>query len=47
MSASLIDMGDRVGLIEFHSKANSLDQDIFDMLVTALDAAEEAASTRW
>lgn len=41
MSASLIDMGDRVGLVEFHSKANSLDQDIFDMLVAALDAAEQ------
>ncbi|MBM3121796.1 MAG: 3-hydroxyacyl-CoA dehydrogenase/enoyl-CoA hydratase family protein, partial [Chloroflexi bacterium] len=40
-SASLIDMGDRVGLVEFHSKANSLDQDIFDMFVTALDEAEE------
>ncbi|MCJ7678989.1 MAG: 3-hydroxyacyl-CoA dehydrogenase/enoyl-CoA hydratase family protein [Anaerolineales bacterium] len=40
MSASLVDMGDRVGLVEFHSKANSLDQDIFDMLVTALDEAE-------
>jgi 3-hydroxyacyl-CoA dehydrogenase len=40
-SASLLDMGDRVGLVEFHSKANSLDQDIFDMLVTALDEAEE------
>lgn len=39
-SASLLDMGDRVGLVEFHSKANSLDQDIFDMLVTALDEAE-------
>jgi 3-hydroxyacyl-CoA dehydrogenase len=40
-SASLIDMGDRVGLIEFHSKANALDQDIFDMIVKAMDAAEE------
>ncbi len=40
-SASLIDMGDRVGLVEFHSKANALDQDIFDMMVQALDAAEE------
>jgi 3-hydroxyacyl-CoA dehydrogenase len=40
-SASLLDMGDRVGLVEFHSKANSLDQDIFDMLVTALDEAED------
>jgi 3-hydroxyacyl-CoA dehydrogenase len=40
-SASLIDMGDNVGLVEFHSKANALDQDIFDMLVKAMDAAEE------
>ncbi len=40
-SASLIDMGDNVGLIEFHSKANALDQDIFDMMVKAMDAAEE------
>jgi 3-hydroxyacyl-CoA dehydrogenase len=39
-SASLIDMGDRVGLVEFHSKANALDQDIFDMLGYALDQAE-------
>jgi 3-hydroxyacyl-CoA dehydrogenase len=40
-SASLIDMGDRVGLIEFHSKANSLDQDIFDIVTHALDVAED------
>jgi 3-hydroxyacyl-CoA dehydrogenase len=40
-SASLIDMGDGVGLIEFHSTANALDQDIFDMLVHAMDQAEE------
>ncbi len=40
-SASLIDMGDRVGLVEFHSKANALDQDIFDIMVYALDQAEE------
>jgi 3-hydroxyacyl-CoA dehydrogenase len=39
-SASLIDMGDRIGLVEFHSKANALDQDIFDMLSYALDQAE-------
>ncbi len=40
-SASLIDMGDRIGLVEFHSKANALDQDIFEMLVYAMDQAEE------
>lgn len=40
-SCSLIDMGDGVGLVEFHSKANSLDQDIFDMLTYAMDAAED------
>ncbi|MGD8822283.1 MAG: 3-hydroxyacyl-CoA dehydrogenase NAD-binding domain-containing protein, partial [Anaerolineales bacterium] len=39
-SASLIDMGDKVGLIEFHSKANALDQDIFDLMVYAMDEAE-------
>ncbi len=40
-SASLIDMQDKVGLVEFHSTANALDQDIFDMLEHALDLAEE------
>lgn len=40
-SASLLDMGDGVGLVEFHSKANSLDQDIFDLIVAALDEAEQ------
>ena len=40
-SASLIDMGDSVGLIEFHSKANALDQDIFDIVTYALDVTEE------
>jgi 3-hydroxyacyl-CoA dehydrogenase len=40
-SASLWEMGDQVGLIEFHSKANSLDQDIFDLIVRAMDEAEE------
>jgi 3-hydroxyacyl-CoA dehydrogenase len=40
-SASLIDMGDSIGLIEFHSTANALDADIFEMLSTAMDRAEE------
>ncbi len=35
-SASLIDMGDGVLLFEFHSKANALDPDIFDMGEVAL-----------
>ncbi len=39
-SASLIDMGDAVGLIEFHSTANALDADIFEMLSTAMDWAD-------
>jgi 3-hydroxyacyl-CoA dehydrogenase len=39
-SASLIDMGENIGLVEFHSKANALDQDIFDMMVHAMDEAE-------
>lgn len=40
-SASLIDMGERVGLVEFHSTANALDADIFEMLSTAMDKADE------
>ena len=30
-SASLLDMGDGVLLLEFHSKANALDDDIFNL----------------
>jgi 3-hydroxyacyl-CoA dehydrogenase len=43
-SASLLDMGDGVLLLEFHSKANSLDDDIFNMALTALD---ELKKDRW
>ena len=39
-SASLLDMGDGVLLLEFHSKANALDDDIFDMAEMALDELE-------
>jgi 3-hydroxyacyl-CoA dehydrogenase len=39
-SASLLDMGDGVLLLEFHSKANSLDDDIFNMALVALDKLE-------
>lgn len=35
--ASLIDLGDGVGLLEFHSKANSIDEDILTMAQKALD----------
>jgi 3-hydroxyacyl-CoA dehydrogenase len=35
--ASLIDMGDGVLLLEFHSKMNAIDQDIIDMSFTALE----------
>jgi 3-hydroxyacyl-CoA dehydrogenase len=40
-SASLIDMGDGVLLFEFHSKANALDADIFDMAEKALEELEK------
>jgi 3-hydroxyacyl-CoA dehydrogenase len=40
-SATLMDMGDRIGLVEFHSKANALDQDIMEMLNHAMDLAED------
>jgi 3-hydroxyacyl-CoA dehydrogenase len=43
-SASLIDMDDGVLLLEFHSKANALDQDIFAMAGTAL---EELQKDEW
>ena len=38
--ASLWDIGDGVALLEFHSKANSLDSDVFEMLATAIDEVE-------
>ena len=40
-SASLLDMGDGVLLLEFHSKANSLDDDIFTMARAGLDLLEK------
>lgn len=36
-SASLLDMGDGVGLLEFHAKLNAIDQDIVAMANVALD----------
>jgi 3-hydroxyacyl-CoA dehydrogenase len=38
--ASLIDMGDGIVNLEFHTKMNALDQDIFDMFTLALDKVE-------
>ncbi|MDX1663465.1 MAG: 3-hydroxyacyl-CoA dehydrogenase NAD-binding domain-containing protein [Candidatus Promineifilaceae bacterium] len=38
--ASLIDMGDGVALLEFHSKMNAIDQDIIAMAETALERLE-------
>jgi 3-hydroxyacyl-CoA dehydrogenase len=40
-SASLLDMGDGVLLLEFHSRANALDPDIFDMFEQALQELEQ------
>lgn len=39
-SASLVDMGDGVLCLEFHSKANALDQGIFEMLGRAAEELE-------
>ncbi len=36
-SASLIDLGDGIGLLEFHSKVNSIDEDILKMARRALE----------
>lgn len=43
-SASLVDLGDGVLLLEFHSKMNALDQDIIELGYTALDYLER---TEW
>ncbi|MFB6263220.1 MAG: 3-hydroxyacyl-CoA dehydrogenase NAD-binding domain-containing protein [Bradymonadaceae bacterium] len=40
-SASLVDMGDGVACVEFHSKANSIDPDIIDMLDQGIEFVEE------
>ncbi len=38
--ASLIDLGDGVACLEFHTKGNSIDEDVMDMLELALDRVE-------
>ncbi|MFN0062174.1 MAG: 3-hydroxyacyl-CoA dehydrogenase NAD-binding domain-containing protein [Myxococcaceae bacterium] len=43
-SASLWDAGDSVLLLEFHSKMNSIDQDIVTLMHKALDTAEQRDS---
>ncbi len=40
-SASLINMGDGVGLVEFHTKMNSTDDQIIEMLNRAVDMLED------
>ncbi len=39
--AALIDLGDGVGCIEFHTKMNALDDDIFNLAAQALDLADD------
>lgn len=39
--ATLVDLGDGVVAVEFHTKANALDDDIFAMMNRALDLVEE------
>jgi 3-hydroxyacyl-CoA dehydrogenase len=39
-SASLIDLGDGVACVEFHTKLNTLDDDIFNMIQEGLDRVE-------
>ena len=38
--ATLYDMGDGVACVEFHTKMNVLDEDIFDIVIEGLDRAE-------
>jgi 3-hydroxyacyl-CoA dehydrogenase len=42
-SATIVDLGDGVGLIEFHTKANALNDEISDLIVYAC----EEGSKRW
>jgi len=39
--ASLYDIGDGVALVEFHTKMNALDDDIFNITIEALDRVEK------
>jgi len=39
--ASLIDLGDGVACVEFHTKMNALDDDIFNMIIDGLDLVED------
>ncbi len=39
--ASIIDLGDGVLCVEFHTKVNALDDDIFNMILEAMDMAEK------
>jgi len=41
LSASLLDLGDGVLCLEFHSKMNALDEDIFKMMFQAREALEK------
>ena len=38
--ASLLNLGDGVACLEFHSKANSLDQDVLDMIAKSIEEVE-------
>ncbi len=38
--AALVDLGDGVAAVEFHTKMNALDDDIFNMLIEAMNRAE-------
>ncbi|NMC14474.1 MAG: 3-hydroxyacyl-CoA dehydrogenase/enoyl-CoA hydratase family protein [Chloroflexi bacterium] len=38
--ASLVDLGDGVACVEFHTKMNVLDQDIFNIILEGMDRAE-------
>jgi len=42
--ASLIDLGDGIGLLEFHTKANAIDEDILNMTGQTLDRLERELS---
>src|SRR5882757_6345391 len=36
--ASIIDIGERIGLVEFHTKANALNDEVCEMLIAASES---------
>ncbi len=47
LGADLVDLGDGVACVEFHTKMNALDDDIFNMIQDGLEIVLRKTSTGW